>query len=147
MRRSNLAATGKGGSSACGDGVDVGGVCGEWLPDAFALRVVGELTQQTTDPRGSAGLKHVIERLEPFAGFERFELGRILRGSVPHQSSKIRYNQPSIVAPDICHETAQRQSSVELSLRFIAGSWPANVVRDCGSTVAALQSRRNAHIV
>src|SRR5678816_4761337 len=67
-----------------GDGVDVGGVCGEWLPDAFALRMVGELTQQTTDPRGSAGLKHVIERLEPFAGFERFELGRILRGSVPH---------------------------------------------------------------
>jgi len=81
--------------------------------DAFPLRVVGELTQQTTDARRATRLKHVIERLEPFASFERFELGRILRGSVPHQSSKIRYKQPSIVAPDICHETAQRQSSVE----------------------------------
>jgi hypothetical protein len=29
-------------------------------------------------------VQHVIERLEPFAGFERFELGRVFRGSIPH---------------------------------------------------------------
>ena len=84
MRRSISRLPGNGGCFCCGNGVDVRGVGGEGLLDAVAPRVVGELAKQATDARGPTGLQHVVERLEPFAGLERFELGRVFRGSVPH---------------------------------------------------------------
>ena len=48
--------------------------------------MVGQLAKQFTDPCRAARLEHVIERLEPFARFERFELRRVLWGSIPHSS-------------------------------------------------------------
>ena len=57
--------------------VDVGGVGGERLLDAVAAGVIAQLAQQTADSRGPAGLEHVVERLEPLAGLERFDLGGV----------------------------------------------------------------------
>ena len=80
----DLAAAWKRGLFCRGNGVDVGGVGGEGLLDAVPPRVVGQLAKQVADSGRAARLEHVIERLEPFAGFERFELRRVLRGSIPH---------------------------------------------------------------
>ncbi len=80
----DLAAAWEGGLFCGGDCVDVGGVGSEGLLDAVQPRMVGQLAKQLADPRRAARLEHVIKRLEPFARFERFELRRVLRGSIPH---------------------------------------------------------------
>src|SRR5688572_24441130 len=83
----DLAAAGKWWLFWGGDGVDVRGVGGERELDAAAAGVVDQPFQQLPDSGRPARVEDVIERLEPFAGFERFELGRVLRGCVTHASS------------------------------------------------------------
>src|SRR6476646_4977011 len=70
----DLAAAGKWWLFCGGNGVDVRSVCGERWPDALPLSMIGKLTQQTTDARRPTGLQDIFEGLEPFAGFESFEL-------------------------------------------------------------------------
>src|SRR4051812_48580424 len=73
----DFAAAGKRWFFYSGDRVDVRSVGGEGLLDALAPGMIAELLEQTTDAGGSTVLQDVIERLEPFAGLERIELGRI----------------------------------------------------------------------
>jgi hypothetical protein len=66
------------------DGVDVGRVGGEWQPHALLLGVNAELPQQGADAGSAAMLEHVVQRIEPLARFEGFELGGIRRSSISH---------------------------------------------------------------
>ncbi len=69
------------------NGIDVGGVGGEGQADAVAACMIAQRAQELPDPGRSARLQHVVERLEPFAGFERFQLGRIFWCRATHVSS------------------------------------------------------------
>jgi hypothetical protein len=66
-----------------GNGVDVRCVCGERLPDAAALGMIGKLTSRRLTRAGPRTAGH-NQATRAIPGFERFELGRVFRGSVPH---------------------------------------------------------------
>jgi hypothetical protein len=83
----DLAAPGKRRLLRRGDGVDVRGIGRKGLPDTVAPGVIAELAEQPADTRRTAGLEHVIERLEPLARFEGFELRCVFRCSIAHDSS------------------------------------------------------------
>src|SRR5258706_8352397 len=83
----DFATTGERRLLGCGDAIDVGSVGGEGLLDTAAARMIGQLTKQAADTGRPAGLQDIVQRLEPFACLERFELGRVFRSSVPHSSS------------------------------------------------------------
>ena len=83
----DLAAAGKRRLLAGGNGVDVRGVRREGLSNAVAAGVIAELAKEAADSRGTAGLKHVIERLEPLTRFEGFDLRCVLGGCIAHESS------------------------------------------------------------
>jgi hypothetical protein len=70
-----------------GNRVDVGRVRGEGRLDAAEPRMIREQRQQPSNARRPSGLQHVIERLEPFARLESFELGRVFRCCITHVSS------------------------------------------------------------
>ena len=55
--------------------------------DAVAAGVIAELAKKAADSRGAAGLKHVVERLEPLTRFEGLDLRRVLGGCIAHESS------------------------------------------------------------
>ena len=67
-----------------GDGVDVGRVGRERQRDAALGRVEGQFAEQPGDFGRSAGLQHIIKRLEPLAGFNGIELRRVFRSNVSH---------------------------------------------------------------
>jgi hypothetical protein len=71
------------------DAVDVRGVGGEGLPDALLAGVMRKVAEQAADPRRSARLQNIIERLEPFTRFDGLELRCVLRCSIAHDSSGI----------------------------------------------------------
>ena len=66
------------------NGVDVGRVRRERQLDAVLLGVVRQLTEQPRDFGRPAALQHIINRIEPFAGFSGVEVGRVLGGDVSH---------------------------------------------------------------
>ena len=92
----DLAAAGIGHFFADVDGVDVGGVGGERQLDAVLLGVHAELTKQSSDAGRASMLEDVVERLEPLAGFERFEFAGIGWSSISHGSLdlSLRCEQP-----------------------------------------------------
>ncbi len=67
-----------------GDGVDVGRIGRERQRDAALGRVKGQLVEQPGNFRRSAGLQHIIKRLEPLACFNGIELRRVFRSHVSH---------------------------------------------------------------
>src|SRR5688572_23871548 len=83
----DLAATGKRRLLAGGDGIDVRGVRREGLLDVVASGVIAEFAKEAADSCGAAGLKHVIERLQPLPCFEGFDLRCVLGGCIAHESS------------------------------------------------------------
>ena len=76
------------------DGVDVGRVGRERQLHAALPRVVAQLPQEAAHADGTTRLQHVVERLEPFAGFQGFNLGAVDRGCVPHASHLFYYSAP-----------------------------------------------------
>ena len=84
MRRSISRLPGYGTSSDGVKRVDVRRVRGERQLDAVLLRVNAELAQQPAHARGAAVLQHVVERLEPLAGLERFQFAGVGWSSIPH---------------------------------------------------------------
>ncbi len=66
------------------DGVDVRRVRRERQLHAVLLRVDAKLSKQPTDSRRTPVLQHVVERLEPLAGFERFQFAGVAWCRVPH---------------------------------------------------------------
>src|SRR5262245_50206376 len=71
----------------CTDRVDIRGICGEGNLDAVLGRVERQLAKQALDFDGAAALKHIIKRIEPFAGFDGVEIRSIFRGNMSHGSS------------------------------------------------------------
>ena len=69
------------------DGVDVGGVGGERQLDAARLGMSAQFAEEPADAGRATGLQHVVQRLEPLAGFEGFELGDIRWGCISHESN------------------------------------------------------------
>ena len=61
------------------DGVDVRRVRREREAHARLLGVDAELTKQTADARRPSMLQNIVQRIEPFPGFQRFQLGGISR--------------------------------------------------------------------
>ena len=69
-----------------GDGVDVRSIGAKGKLDAVLPGMNGELAKQARDLCGAAALQHIIERLEPFAGFDRVELRLVFRRDVSHET-------------------------------------------------------------
>src|SRR4030095_7911205 len=67
------------------DGVDVRRVGGERQLDAVLPGVNRQVAEQPGDLRRSAGLEHVVERLEPLSSFDGIELRRFLGSNVSHK--------------------------------------------------------------
>ena len=122
--------------------------------------MIAQLAQEAADAGGSAGLEHVVQRLEPLAGFERFELGRVLRGSVTHVSSidHLR-SQPTIVLfvrspdencivrPSFARDTPTSAPASAAARRCsLVPSCRANAARACARTADASRRRRSARI-
>ena len=85
IRRSISRLPGYGHLFVGGDGVDVRGVGGERQLDAgSAARGCPGRASRRPDAGRSAVLEHVVQRIEPFAGFEGFELGGVCRSSISH---------------------------------------------------------------
>jgi len=80
----DLAAAGEGKLLFSRDGVDVGRIGREGQFDARLLGVNAQFVQETRDALGPAALQHVVQRLQPFPGFNRFELGRLFVCRVVH---------------------------------------------------------------
>ena len=74
------------------DAVDVRRVRGVRQPHPVALRVDAEVLQQALHPLGSAFLHHIVERLQPFPAFDRFNVGcrRLMRSSHSFSDSPCR---------------------------------------------------------
>ena len=86
----DLAATRKRWLIGGGNRVDVGRVRRKWLRHAVLLRVHAQRRQQTADSRRPTRLEHIVERLEPFARFERLDLCRVFGCGTAHESSRER---------------------------------------------------------
>ena len=61
-------------------------VNGRRTPDF--LGVDAELTKQAADARRPSMLQNIVQRIEPLAGFEGFELGGIGRSGISHGRAK-----------------------------------------------------------
>ena len=93
------------------DGVDVRRVRRERQLDAALLGVDAELAQQPADARRPSVLQHVVQRLEPLAGFEGFELGGISRSGISHGRART-----------FLRGSVRRSTSLtDCSLRLMAG--------------------------
>ena len=109
-----------------GNRVDVRGIGGERQLDAVLGGVKRQVAQQARDFDGAAGLQHIIERLEPFAGFDGIELRRIFRGNVSHGP---RFLSPPAISAELsadrlagcrptinCNPSAERRESMRRQL-------------------------------
>jgi hypothetical protein len=83
----DLAAAGKRRLLVRRNRVDVRRVRAERLPHAVQAGVILQVAEKPRHPCRAAGLEHVVERVEPFARFEGFDLGRVLWCCVTHESS------------------------------------------------------------
>ena len=84
MRRSISRLPGYGTCFVGVNGVDVGRVRRERQLDAALLGVDAEFAKQAADAGRPSMLQHVVQRIEPFPGFEGFELGGIGWSSISH---------------------------------------------------------------
>src|SRR5439155_21271437 len=66
------------------NGIAVGCIGGKWQLAPALAGVDGQLAEQTRDLRRPAALQHVIERIKPFASFDRVELRGVFRSNVSH---------------------------------------------------------------
>ncbi len=66
------------------NGVDVGSIRGERELHAGPLSLDAQVTEQAAHTGRPAMAEHIVERIEPFPGFEGFQLGGVCRSSISH---------------------------------------------------------------
>ena len=73
------------------NGVDIRRVRRERQLHTVLLRVNAKLSKQPTDSRRTPMLQHVVERLEPLPGFNRFQLPSVAWCRVPHSLTDLSF--------------------------------------------------------